>query len=323
VSRTLIISDLHLGAYAAHCVLERPAVLPRLLAQLSGFDRLVILGDLIELGEGRAPEEVLEIAAPVLSAIGAALGTRVPELGPGSDTAAEIIVLPGNHDRRMVGPWIAGCGEDLPLEGEVPPDATPVLAEVVGLLGAGGARVSVRYPAVALSERVFLHHGHYLDRVLQPEGPYGFRQRPAYSRPVQYERGRIPQQKPTAVKWVQHRLLRPSFAQLTTALLNWQMRRHSLPALARVCGALGVSTDYVVFGHVHRLGPLPGDRLRQWDYPLGSGAAPTRFVNTGSWVEEELLVGDRRPPHPYWPGGAVIIEADGIPRPVELVDVES
>jgi hypothetical protein len=318
VNRTLIISDLHLGAYAAHCVLERPPVLARLLAQLAGFDRLVILGDLIELGEGRPDAEVLEIAAPVLSAIGTALGARVSP-----PDGAEIIVLPGNHDRQMIGPWIEACGEDLTLEGEVPADVTPVLAGVVGLLSGGGARVSVRYPGVALSQRVFLHHGHYLDRVLQPEGPYGFRQRPAHPRAVQYEWGRIPQEKPTMVKWVQRRLLRPSFAQLTTALLNWQMRRHSLPALARVCGALEISADYVVFGHVHRLGPLPGDRLREWDYPLRPGAAPTRFVNTGSWVEEELLIGDRRPPHPYWPGGAVIVEADGIPHPVALIDVQS
>ena len=312
MARTLIISDLHIGAYAGHCVLERPAVLEALLAQLAGFQRLIILGDLIELGEGRPPEEVLGIAAPILTAIGTAMGN-----------AGEIIVLPGNHDRRMVRPWIDACGTDLPLEGEVPPDASPVLAQVVSHLETGGAQVSVRYPGLALSDRVFIHHGHYLDRVLKPEGPYGFWRTPAFSDPVEYERGRIPQQKPTPVKWIQHSLLRPSFARLTTALLNWQMRRHSLPALARVCAALGISTEYVVFGHVHRLGPLRGDRLRQWDHPLSPGAKPTRFVNTGSWVEEELLIGDRRPPHPYWPGGAVIIEEDGIPRPVELIDIES
>ncbi len=309
MTRTLIISDLHIGAYAGHCVLERPAVLEAFLAQLVGFDRLIILGDLIELGEGRPPEEVLEIAGPILTAIGA--------------HPAEIIILPGNHDRRMVRPWIDACGTELELEGEVPPSASEVLAEVVARLGSGGARVSVRYPGLWLSDRVFIHHGHYLDRVLQPEGPYGFWKRPAFSRPVDYERGRIPQQKPTPVKWVQHSLLRPSFARLTTTLLNWQMRRHSLPALARVCTALEIAPDYVVFGHVHRLGPLRGDRLRQWDHRLRPGAGTTRFVNTGSWVEEALLIGDRRPPHPYWPGGAVIVEADGIPRPVELIDIES
>lgn len=325
MARTLIISDLHLGAYAAHCVLQRPDALAKLVAQLAGFERLVILGDLIELGEDRPHEEVLAVAAPVLSALGAAVGTRVSSGPEGADTGTigEIIVLPGNHDRRLVGPWIKARGEELALDGEVPADATPVLAEVVRLLAQGGARVSVRYPGLTLSERVFLHHGHYLDRVLAPEGPYGFWQRPAFPRPFQYELGRIPQQKPTALKWVQRRLLHPKFARLTTAMLNWQMRRHSLPALARVCEALDISAEYVVFGHVHRLGPLPGDRLRQWDHPLSPGAQATRFINTGSWVEEAVLIGDRRPPHPYWPGGAVIIEADGIPRPVELVDVES
>jgi hypothetical protein len=312
VARTLVISDLHIGAYAAHCVLERPPVLERFLIELAGFERLVILGDLIELGEGRPADEVLEIARGILPRFATAVS------GPD----AEIILLPGNHDRRMVRPWIDARGEALELQGEVPPDASPVLAAVVAMLSVGGARVSVRYPGLQISERVWLHHGHYLDRALSPEGPYGFRQRPALPRPVDYERGRIPQQKPTPVKVAQRRLLRPSFARFTTALLNWQMRRHSLPALARVTGALGISADYVVFGHVHRLGPLAGDRPAEWEFPLRPGAPVTRFLNTGSWTEEELLIGDRRPPHPYWPGGAVVIEADGIPRAVELLVLE-
>ncbi len=312
VARTLVISDLHIGARAGHCVLERPPVLEAFLAELAGFDRLIILGDLIELGERRPVTEVLAIASAILPHIGRGLGGPDPE----------IVVLAGNHDRQMVRPWIDACGDELALESEVPADASPELAEVVAQLGAGGARVSVRYPGFRLSDRVWLHHGHYLDRVLAPEGPYGFWHRPASRRPVDYERGHIPQQKPTAVKLAHQHLLRPQFARVTTAALNWQMRRHSLPALARVVGALGISADYVVFGHVHRLGPLAGDRLRQWEHPVRPGAPPTRFVNTGSWVEEELLIGDRRPPHPYWPGGAVVVAEDGIPRAVELLVLE-
>ncbi len=312
MARTLVISDLHLGAYAAHCVLERPPVLEAFLSELAGAQRLILLGDLLELREGRPRAEVLEIARPILRRIGGAVGAD-----------AEIILIPGNHDRTLVRPWIDACGSDLPLEGTVPPDSSPLLAEVVGLLGSGGAQVDVRYPGFRLSDRVWLHHGHYLDRSLSPEGPYGFWKRPTFPRPADYERGRLPSHKPTAVDLTQKRLLRPSMARFTTAALNWQMRTHSLPALARVLGALGVSADYVVFGHVHRLGPLPGDKRRQWEHPLRAGAAPTRFVNTGAWVEEELLIGDRRPPHPYWPGGAVVIEDDGIPRAVELIDIES
>ena len=62
--------------------------------------------------------------------------------------------------------------------------------------------------------------------------------------------------------------------------------------------------SWVVFGHVHRLGPLPGDDLAEW---RGPGGRP-RILNTGSWLYEPLLVHRARPPHPYWPGGAVLIE---------------
>ena len=63
------------------------------------------------------------------------------------------------------------------------------------------------------------------------------------------------------------------------------MRRASIPALARVVHRLGVDADSVVFGHVHRSGPLPGDQAASW-----TGPASPRIVNSGSWVYEPLLV---------------------------------
>jgi hypothetical protein len=43
-------------------------------------------------------------------------------------------------------------------------------------------------------------------------------------------------------------------------------------------------------------------------------------VNTGSWVYEPLLVHHAGPPHPYWPGGAVVVEDGRDPHPVGLLD---
>ena len=43
---------------------------------------------------------------------------------------------------------------------------------------------------------------------------------------------------------------------LMVRLLGVQMRRASIPAVARVAERLGVDADHVIFGHVHRLGPL-------------------------------------------------------------------
>jgi hypothetical protein len=44
------------------------------------------------------------------------------------------------------------------------------------------------------------------------------------------------------------------------------------------------------------------------------------IANTGSWVYEPLLVHHTTPPHPYWPGGAIVLEGDGDPEPVGLLD---
>ena len=73
------------------------------------------------------------------------------------------------------------------------------------------------------------------------------------------------------------RALGRRLAPLAERALGAQMRRASIPALARVVHRLGVDADWVVFGHVHRCGPLAGDDLRQW---RGPGGAP-RIANTG------------------------------------------
>ena len=67
--RTLVISDLHLGTRAGSDVLRRPAPLARLLDALDGIDRLVLLGDVLELIV-RHPRAELDAAEPILRAIG-------------------------------------------------------------------------------------------------------------------------------------------------------------------------------------------------------------------------------------------------------------
>jgi hypothetical protein len=115
---------------------------------------------------------------------------------------------------------------------------------------------------------------------------------------------------------IQRTLLKPRFAPFISTLLGAQMRRASMPALARVVHRLGVDADWVIFGHVHRLGPLPADDPQQWQGPGGRPA----MLNTGSWLYEPRLVHRARPPHPYWPGGAIVIEDGQPPRAVGLLD---
>ncbi len=71
--RTLVVSDLHLGAHTERDVLRRAPERERLLEALAGVDRLVLLGDVIELRHGPM-RDALGAAAPVLAAIGDALG---------------------------------------------------------------------------------------------------------------------------------------------------------------------------------------------------------------------------------------------------------
>jgi UDP-2,3-diacylglucosamine pyrophosphatase LpxH len=328
---TLIVSDMHLGTRLARDVLRRPEALDALLAALDGVSRLVLLGDIVELLEGR-PERSMPIAEPVLREIGA----RVEE----------IVVVPGNHDRAFVRPWLREHGVPSSIDAPIPLDATPLLASLTSWLAP--ARVSVRYPGVWLADRVWATHGHYLDRHLMPEVAYGVA-RGALGRlprdgavPADYERPGGPsltRAEAFLTRWlprplallsddmaevlravtmprIPRRAVTHRFSWLNAMLLGEQMRRASMPALARVVHRLGVDADWVVFGHVHRLGPLARDDPQRWS---GPGGTP-RIANTGSWVYEPLLLHHVTPPHPYWPGGAIVLRDGGEPEAVGLLD---
>src|SRR4051812_3539457 len=94
--RTVVVSDLHLGARTGADLLRRPAVRAALLAHLEGADRLVLLGDTVELRHGPV-REALAAARPVLREIGQALG-------------GELVLVPGNHDHRLLSEWLEGRG---------------------------------------------------------------------------------------------------------------------------------------------------------------------------------------------------------------------
>jgi hypothetical protein len=329
---TLVISDLHLGSRLGRDVLRRPKALEALLAALDGVERLVLLGDIVELLEGR-PREAMDVAEPVLRALGARLGS-----------AAEVIVVPGNHDAGFVRPWLRAHDESLGLDTPIPLDATPALARLTSWLEP--ARVRVSYPGVWLADRVWATHGHYLDRHLLPEAAYGVargllgRMPRDGATPADYEGGpSATRVEALLTRWLPRPLaeLMDELAELLRAAtmpssprrvlgrrlapfaqhaLGAQMRRASIPALARVVHRLGVDADWVLFGHVHRCGPLAGDVLRQWS---GPGGVP-RIANTGSWVYEPVLLHRVAPPHPYWPGGAIRLAEGGEPEAIGLLD---
>ncbi|MCW2958463.1 MAG: hypothetical protein JWP18_1266, partial [Solirubrobacterales bacterium] len=70
---TLVVGDLHLGSRRGTDVLRRPGPLAQFCERLQGVERLVLLGDSVELRHGPA-RDALAISEPVFAAFGEALG---------------------------------------------------------------------------------------------------------------------------------------------------------------------------------------------------------------------------------------------------------
>jgi len=151
--RTVVLSDLHIGTANDSDVLRRASFLERLTNFVAGAERLILLGDVLELRD-RPLAQVVELAAPVFEALGRAVGD------------GEIVVVAGNHDHHLVEAWLERRSLDgsdpLGLEHLGEPDgALAALAE-----RARPARVRLAYPGLWLAEGVYATHGHFLDRHL-------------------------------------------------------------------------------------------------------------------------------------------------------------
>ena len=152
--RTLLISDLHLGSRTGSDLLRRSELRAPLLAAAAGADRVVLLGDVLELRHG-PPREALAAAHGFFAELGRALQGR------------ELLVLAGNHDHALIEPWLSRRGERdvaaaLDLEQLIAPaQASPMLQRISEW--AAPARVLAAYPGVWVREDVYATHGHYLD----------------------------------------------------------------------------------------------------------------------------------------------------------------
>jgi predicted phosphodiesterase len=152
--RTLVISDLHLGAASSADVLRFAGPRAALIDALQDVDRLVLLGDVLELRHGPR-RDALSAARPFFEELGLVLAGR------------EIVVLAGNHDHALVESWLrrrdeALAPEPLGLEQLIPSqEASSMLATLASW--AAPARVSGAYPGLWLRHDVYATHGHYLD----------------------------------------------------------------------------------------------------------------------------------------------------------------
>lgn len=346
--RTLVVSDLHLGSRSEVDVLRDPAARDALLRELDGTERLVLLGDALEMRHGPVPA-ALEAAHDVFAAIGEALG----------DTA-EVVLVAGNHDHAIVAPWMErrAIARHAPLGLEQ--DADPHDYEIAGVLARwlSPARTRLAYPGVWLRDDVYATHGHYLDRHItiptferlaagamtrvvgempaegtSPED-YEAVLAPLYAWlhvVSRYTKLGFERQKGTQNAWrlltdsgprpLRDRALVAAFP-MAVKLLNLagvgpvgpdlspvELRRAGLRAMAEATRRLGIGADWVLFGHTHRAGPLDGDDPTEWQVPGGP-----RLVNTGCWVHESVYLGRAGQRSPYWPGTVAEVGPDGPPQ---------
>jgi hypothetical protein len=351
--RTLVVSDLHLGATSGADLLRRSDLRAPLIARLrDGIDRLVILGDAVELREVPV-HRAAEAARPLLAEAGEALGS-----------GGEIVLLGGNHDHALVGGLIEeriGQEEPLGLEHVLEPDAAGPLARDLAA-AAAPARLRFAYPGIWLRDDVYAMHGHYLDVhstvptierlaagamarwVAPPPGD------PAT--PDDYEAVLAP-----LYAWM-HALAQRnrdgavragarSSARAWTVLAGHGRRKRPVRAAVLLAGykagvgvvnAAGIgpvrpelSGPALRQGSLHGLGEVLrrlridaphvvfGHSHRSGPWPQDDQSewvAPTgtRLTNAGCWVYQPHFLGSRPYESPYWPGTAVLITEDGPPQ---------
>ena len=96
--RTLLISDLHLGSQSRSDLLRRAELRAPLLELAESADRVVLLGDVLELRHGPL-REAMAAARPFFEDLGRVLGGR------------ELVIAAGNHDHALVEGWLARRAE--------------------------------------------------------------------------------------------------------------------------------------------------------------------------------------------------------------------
>lgn len=340
-------------------MLRRPELRAALLEALEDADRLVLLGDVLELRHGPR-RDALAGARSFFEDLGRSFAGR------------EVVVLAGNHDHALVEPWLAGRGElatapaPLGVEQRFSADeSSPMVARLAEW--AAPARVSAAYPGLWLREDVYATHGHYLDCHLTVPtmerlgiGAMGrILRRPAdaFTTPEDYEAvmgpvfawiDAVAQQARTSDAFngastvrawralggggrstanLRTRALAGAFPLAIGALNRTglgtfradisapELRRAGLRAMGEVAQRLGLGETHVIFGHTHRAGPLPGDNLSEWATPAGA-----KLMNSGCWTYDSYFLTSRPGESPYWPGGCVVVDDDGPPTLLRLLE---
>ncbi len=355
---TAIISDLHLGTVSGADVARHPVVRQRLLEALAPADRVVLLGDALELRE-RPTAEVLDLARPLLEGLG--------EVTEGK----QLVIVAGNHDHELVAPALDAARLDgaTSLTAEATFDAahSPLVTRVATLMP--GTEIVLAYPGIRLREDVYATHGHYLDLHLTvprmecvlasalarftggrtqgapPLEAYEAALSPLYAFAHSVVQG-SPARAVTKGGNLSRDVWKRSNPDGERGLAGLAMGKVAIPAAVAAINAAGlgpfrpdissvelrrsglramaevVAATAVQADHVifgHTHRAGPLDgEVEGWWLPGGA-----RLTNTGSWLYEAVFVDGSGPSNPYWPGRITWLGASGPPEQVGvLVDVD-
>jgi hypothetical protein len=324
-----------------------------LLEVLEDVDRLVLLGDVLELRH-RPPRYAMAAARPFFEDLGRVLAGR------------EIVVSAGNHDHLLVESWLGEralqAPEPLGLEQRLLPEqASPMLAQLAEW--ASPARVSAAYPGLWIRPDVYAMHGHYLDchltvptiERLSVAAMSRLLGRPAasFTRAEDYEAvaapvfawrdavardsrvGNAVNRVDTIRAWralageaggsSRIRKLRGlalagafplAVAALNRAGLGPLRTDISTDELRRAgLRAMGEVADRLGLGDAH---VIFGHTHRAGPLPGDSdaewlGRGGARLMNCGCWTYDLVFLGRGAGETPYWPGSCVLVEDDGPP----------
>ena len=355
--RTAIVSDLHLGAASGEDVLRDPAVRGVLLEEIGGADRVVLLGDVVELRD-LALGVALDSARPFFEELGEALGDR------------EVTIVPGNHDHRLAEPLLdqlsfAGASElGLEQHDDGPGDGAGAVIDA----WLGPASLRIAYPGIWLRDDVYATHGHYMDAhltlpraeclavatLIRLSGPL-----PSPALPADYERvlrpiygfsfgvaqararvGR-PRPHPSEAAWKALAGDGSSANGSSRQRLRAASVRAAFPVGIRAINRL-LHSDFdsdisatAIFGAGVEAATELAARLRVDGVHVITGhthrGGPNEdeatwplpgsghLHNTGSWVFASAFHNPGTPPSPYWPGTVTWVEESGPPRRRQLL----
>jgi UDP-2,3-diacylglucosamine pyrophosphatase LpxH len=347
--RTAIVSDLHLGSAFGEDLLRDAGIRRVLLEELASADRLVMLGDTLELRE-LPLATALESARPFFEELGETMSGK------------PVVLVPGNHDHRLAEPLLeqqALAGEPLRLEQRAETPTDEATTRIAAWLGR--AELQIAYPGIWLRDDVYATHGHYMDchmtlprleciaaatsmralgplpgraapadyeRILRPVYGLGFglaqggtahrSSRPSERawRTISSRNGNGSRFRRAALRaavpasvWSLNRLLHADF---DATLTSSSISDSGIAAARTLTDRMGIEADHVITGHTHRGGP----REDEADWLLRGGG---RLHNTGSWIFASVFHYPGTPPGSYWPGTVTWLEDSGPPRRSRLL----